>query len=94
MTLAETKLVEMAQFIMDEIELGKIDAELETSLLAKIGVALEALGRANSSDAKVAMQGLKALISQVEAQTDNKISVDAAAEIIRLANEIIAELSG
>jgi probable HAF family extracellular repeat protein len=90
----ETMLSRTAQFIIDEIELGNIDVELETSLLAKIGAALEALDRGNPNDAKVAMNDLKALISQVEAQTDKKITAEAAAEIIRLANEIITALEG
>ncbi|MHC4732867.1 MAG: hypothetical protein ACYTDW_00210 [Planctomycetota bacterium] len=59
---------------MDEVAAGNIDIELENSLLAKIGAALSALDRGNPNDAKVAMNDLKALLNQVEAQTDKKNS--------------------
>ena len=88
----EEMLAVTATFIMDEVDAGHIDAELEVSLLAKVDAALSALERGNPNDAKVAMNDLKALINQVEAQTDKKITAEAAAEIILLANEIIAAI--
>jgi len=79
---------------MDEVDAGNIDAELEGSLLAKVNAALAALDRGNPNDAKVAMNDLKALINQVEAQIDKKITSDAAAKIIQQANAIIVALNG
>jgi len=40
------------------------------------------------------MNHLKALVSQVEAQTDKKVEPATAAEIIRRANGIVAALGG
>jgi hypothetical protein len=88
----EEKLAETALFIMDEVDLGNIAPELEGSLLSKINAALAALDRDNPNDAKVAMNDLKALINQVEAQTNKKITPEAAADIIQKANAIIADL--
>ena len=83
-----------ALFIMDEVDAGNIDTELEGSLLAKVDAALATLDRGNPNDAKVATNNLKALINQVEALVDKKITPEAAAAIIQRANEIIAELGG
>jgi hypothetical protein len=91
-------LIDLGLYILEQvyppegIEPG-IDAEMEGSLLAKVDAALAALNRSNPNDAKVAMNDLKALVNQVEAQTEKKISVDAATGIISRANEIIEELS-
>ena len=95
-TLAEPEmmLAGLALFIMDEVDAGNIDAEMEVSLLAKINAALAALDRDNPNDAKVAMNDLKALVNQVEAQTDKKITPETAAVIIQRANAIIAVLGG
>jgi len=90
----EMMLAGLALFIMDEVDAGNIDAEMEGSLLAKINAALAALDRDNPNDAKVAMNDLKALVNQVEAQTDKKITPETAAEIIQRANDIIADLGG
>lgn len=90
----DIKTVETALFIMDEVDSGNIAPELEGSLLVKIDAALAALDRGNPNDAKVAMNNLKALINQVEAQTGKKITAEAAAEIIQRVNEIIAVLGG
>jgi hypothetical protein len=90
----EMMLAGLALFIMDEVDAGNIDAEMEVSLLAKINAALAALDRDNPNDAKVAMNDLKALVNQVEAQTDKKITLETAAEIIQRANGISAELVG
>ena len=91
---AETMLAREAQFITDQVDAGNIDVELEESLLAKVNAAIAALDRGNPNDAKVAMNELKALINELEAQTGKKITPEAAEEIIRLANEIIAALAG
>jgi len=69
-----------------------MDPEMAPSLTAKVNGALAALARGNENDAKVAMNDLKALVNQVEAQTDKKISVEAADEIIAQANAIIQAL--
>lgn len=90
----ETMLAGLALFILDEVDSGNIDPELEGSLLVKIDAALAALDRGNPNDAKVAMNDLKALMNQVEAQTNKKITPEVAAEIIQKANAIIADLSG
>jgi len=86
-------LARLALFIMDEVDAGNIDTELERSLLAKVNAALAALDRGNPNDAKVAMNDMKALINQVEAQVGKKITPEAAAEVIQQANAIIAALS-
>jgi probable HAF family extracellular repeat protein len=88
----ETILADLALFIEEQVDSGRIDIELENSLLAKIGAALSAIDRGNPNDAKVAMNDLKALINQVEAQTGKKIAPDTAAEIIKRANDIIVTL--
>jgi predicted outer membrane repeat protein len=90
----EMMLAGLALFIMDEVDAGNIDAEMEVSLLAKVDAAIAALDRDNPNDAKVAMNDLKALVNQVEAQTDKKITLETAAEIIQRANDISAELGG
>ncbi|MHC4540233.1 MAG: choice-of-anchor Q domain-containing protein [Planctomycetota bacterium] len=90
----ERMLPRLALFIMDEVDAGNIDTELEGSLLAKVSAAISALDRANANDAKVAMNDLKALINQVEAQTDKKMTPEVAAAIIERANAIIAALGG
>jgi len=81
-------------YIQQQVNLGNIDAEIETSLLAKVDAAISALERGNPNDAKVAMNDLKALVNQVEAQTDKKITAEAAAAMIISANQIIAILGG
>jgi hypothetical protein len=73
---------------------GQIEAEMQVSLLAKVDAAIAALARGNPNDAKAAMGELKALVNQVEAQTDKKIDPAVAAEIIARANRIIAALAG
>lgn len=87
-----TMLTETALFIMDQVDVGNIAPELEESLLAKIDAALAALGRDNRNAAMVAMNDLRALVNQVEAQTNKKITADVAAEIIRRANAMIVDL--
>jgi hypothetical protein len=90
----EAQLVNMEHLIQDQVGAGSIAPELEGPLLAKVGAALSALDRGNPNDAKVAMNDLKALVNQVEAQTDKKIDPDAAADIIARATSIIAALGG
>ena len=102
MQIAEVELVrtpvemlaELDIQIRTEVSLGSIDVELEKPLLAKVDAASAALVRGNKNDAKVAMNDLKALINQVEAQVDKKITPDAAAGIIQKVNAIIVALSG
>ena len=89
----ETMLAGLRAYIVEQVGLG-IDAEMEVSLLAKVDAAIAALNRGNPNDAKVAMNDLKALINQVEAQTDKKIKPDTAAAIIERANAIITALGG
>ncbi len=73
---------------------GGVSAQIQGSLQAKVNAALDALARGNSNDAKVAMNALKALVNQVEAQTDHQITPAAAAAIVARANSIIAALGG
>jgi hypothetical protein len=90
----EMMLSQLRAYILQQVALGNIDAEMEVSLLAKVDAAMAALARDNPNDAKVAMNDLKALVNQVEAQTDKKITPETAAEIIQRANAIIAVLGG
>jgi len=90
----EITLARMALFIIDQVNSGNIVPELQVSLLAKINGALAALERGNPNDAKVSMNDLSALINQVEAQTDKKITLEAATELIRRVNAIKAALGG
>ena len=90
----EAKLAGTVLFIMDEVDSGNIAPELEGSLLVKIDAALAALDKGNPNAAKVAMNDLKALINQVEAQVEKKITSYAAEIIIDSANDLIAELGG
>jgi len=90
----EGMLADLSSYILQQVAWDNIDAEMEVSLLAKVNAAIAALNRGNPNDAKVAMNDLKALINQVEAQTDKKIKPDAAAAIIERANAIITALGG
>ncbi|MBN1630424.1 MAG: HYR domain-containing protein [Thermoleophilia bacterium] len=72
---------------------GGIAPIIAESLLAKVNAALAALQRGNKNDAKVAMNDLKALINEVQAQTSKSISPEAAAAIIAAANGLIDMLS-
>jgi hypothetical protein len=90
----ETMFLGLVLFIFDEVDSGNIAPELEGSLLAKIDAAISALDRGNPNDAKVAMNNLNALVNQVQAQTDKKITAEAAAGIIEKTNAVIAALSG
>ena len=90
----------LAGFVMGEVAIGVIPAELENSLLAKVYAALAALDRGDPPGAKVAMNDLKALVNQVEAQSsedpdaNKKIPWDTAQAIIGQANAIAAMLGG
>ena len=90
----ENQLDNEAELIRAGVESGEISCELEESLLAKVNAAMAALVRGNRNSAKVAMNDLKALIHQVEAQTDKKIDAGAAALMIERANDIITALGG
>ncbi len=87
-------LARLALFIMNEVDVGNINTELEGSLLVKIDAALAALEKGNPNDAKAAMNDLKALINQVEAQVDKKITPETASTISQRAKDIIAALGG
>jgi hypothetical protein len=71
---------------------GTIDPVIAPSLTAKVNSALAALSRGNENDAKLAVNNLKALVNQVEAQTDKKISWAAADAIIAQVNAIVDAL--
>jgi probable HAF family extracellular repeat protein len=90
----ENQLWVLRQYITHQVASGHIQAELQQGLLAKVDAAIAALARANPNDAKVAMNDLKALVNQVEAQTGKKIDPAVAAEVIARANRIIAALGG
>ncbi|MGD8238769.1 MAG: PKD domain-containing protein [Armatimonadota bacterium] len=90
----ENQLANIVALIDDAVLSGDIEPELEQALLAKVDAALAALARGNPNDAKVAMNDLKALINQVEAQTNKKITQGAADAVIARANNIIADLEG
>jgi hypothetical protein len=84
-------LSDVIQYGVDD---GKVAPEIEGALLAKVDAAQAALIAGNPNAAKVAINDLKALVHQVEAQTDKKIAPDVAADIIARANRIIAALGG
>jgi hypothetical protein len=82
----------LALFDPGQRQVGHIDTELETSLLAKVDASRRALEKNNPNDARVALNDRKARIDPVEAQTDRKIVSNSAAEIIERANAIAAAL--
>jgi len=88
------QLNNLVKLIGYSVASGDIAPEMQTSLLAKINAAIDALVKGNASASKVAMSDLKALVNQVEAQTDKKITPSVAAEIISRANRIIVALGG
>lgn len=88
------QLDNLAEYIQYQVLAGTIEEEIVTSLLAKVYAARDALLQGNPNAAKVAMSELKALVNQVEAQTDKKILPAAADEIIARANQIILALGG
>ena len=88
------QLANLAKLIQYSVASGGIDPELETSLLAKVAAASQALAKANKSAAMVAMSDLSALVNQVEAQADKKITPEIAAQIIAWANQVITALGG
>ena len=90
----KTMLGGLELFITGEVEAGNIDAKIAGSLLAKVEAALSALEKGTPNAETVAINNLNALVNQVEAQTDKKITAEVAAEIIQNANDIIAELDG
>ena len=88
------QLSNLVKLINYSVASGGIYPEMQTSLLAKINAAIAALVQGNASASKVAMNDLKALVNQVEAQTDKKITPSVATEIIIRANRIILALGG
>lgn len=88
----ENQLDNLRQLIVDSVASGLIEPELEQPLVTKVDSAIAALARGNQNDAKVAMNNLKALVNQVEAQVGKKIDPDVAAEIIERINWIVADL--
>ena len=88
------QLSNLAKLVNYSVMSGGIAPEMQTSLLAKINAAIAALVKGNPSARKVAMNDLKALSHQVEAQTDKKILPLVATEIITRANRIIVALGG
>jgi outer membrane protein assembly factor BamB len=88
----EDLLEYLKAFILEAIELGIIDSTMEVSLIAKIDSALAALAQGNPNNPTVAINNMEALINHTEAQTDNKITTEAAAEIMLIANQIIDAL--
>jgi len=91
---ARNQLSNLAKLINYSVASGGIASEMQTSLLAKINAATAALVQGNPNATKVAMQDLKALVNQIEAQTDKKINPAVAAALISRANLIIATLGG
>jgi len=85
----EALLEYLRAFILEAIESGSIDSTMEVSLIAKVDLALEALADGNPNNPTVAINNMEALINHTEAQTGNKVTTEAAAEIISIANQII-----
>jgi len=90
----QTMLAALCAYIVEQVSLGNINVELETSLLAKVDAAIRALDKCNPNNAKVAMNNLKALTNQAEAQTEKKIAPETASEIIERADAVSAMLGG
>ena len=90
----ELMLARLRAYILEQVSISNINLDLEGGLLDKVDAASETLARGNPNSAKTAMNNMKALINQVEAQTDKKIEADAAAAIIEIANQIITALGG
>jgi len=88
----DNQLANLRKFILYGIASGDIAPEMESSLLAKVDAAIAALARGDPPGVKVVLNDLKALVNQVEAQTDKKIDPATAAEIVERANLIIAAL--
>ncbi len=86
------QLANLRELILYSIASGDIAPEMEESLLAKVDAAIAALDRGDPPGVKLVLNDLKALVNQVEAQTDKKIETATAAEIIARANLIIAAL--
>ena len=82
----------LADFIADPT-VGSIDPSLRSSLTAKVRSAHAALDRGKTNDGRVAVNVLKALVAQVEAQAGKKISQEAATSIVIQADAIIASIS-
>ena len=78
--------------IPPDIELIGIAPELEVSLLSKVNAALAALEKGNPNNTKVVMNKMKALVNQVSAQTDKKVSEEAGEVIIGSATAIADSL--
>jgi probable HAF family extracellular repeat protein len=89
---ATAQLGTLISIAPDDPSVG-IAPELEQPLLGKVAAAQAALAAGNANAAKVAINDLKALVNQVEAQTDKKIAPEVAAKIIERANGIIAALN-
>jgi K319L-like, PKD domain len=88
------QLGNLVKLISYSVASGGIAPEMQTSLLAKINAAIAALIQGNPNASKVAMNDLKALVNQVNAQTDKKITPVVANEIITRANRVILALGG
>jgi Regulator of chromosome condensation (RCC1) repeat len=71
-----------------------VDAAMQASLLAKVKAAAAALTRGDPNSAKAATNILRALVNQVEAQKDKKITAERATAIVAKANAVIANLGG
>lgn len=91
---ATSQLHDLTEAIILNVDVGVIAPELMSALLAKVDAAIAALLRDDKNSAKVAMNDLGALINQVLAQVDKKITGEAALEIIARAEAIIAALDG
>lgn len=89
---AENQVCNLDKLIDYGVALGAIAPELQSSLLPKVDAAMAALARDNPNDAKAAMGELRALVNQVEAQTDKKIEPATAAQMIARASQVIAAL--
>ena len=90
----KTMLPQLKAYILEQVALGNIDAEIEMGLLAKVEAAIVALNRGHANDIGTVINALQALINQVEGQTGQKITAEAAAGIIERIGAIMAILGG
>jgi hypothetical protein len=89
----ENQLSNLGKAIEQAVASDDISSEIVDSLLAKVDAAMAALDRGNVNDAKTAMNQLKALINEIEAQSDHMIVPATALELIWRIELIIADLA-
>jgi hypothetical protein len=86
------QLLDLEELLQDEVAAGRVAPEIAPGLFAKVDAALATLMRYSRNSARTAVNQLNAFVNQVAAQTNKKITADAAAALVEKANSIIAAL--